>query len=181
MIKFLKKLLKLFFDIKEETPKVETKSPQQRTYTKKRIMTETELKFYNRLKKLLPNGYIIFPQINLQSIIDIEENPRFKNELFRNIDFGVFDENTLDLEFLIELNDHYHNTNNKTKSRDKKVKTLLKQSGYQLTTFWLNMPNNDEYILGIYNKYLKEKGTPPTSDIIENSNNNIINNNDEII
>lgn len=190
MIDFIKKILKIIFNKNEKQDKmdpvdefnqVEIKPTQKRTYKKKKIMTDTEKTFYNRLKVLLPDGYLLFPQINLQSIIDIEEKPRFKNELFRNIDYGIFDEKTLELKLLIELNDYYHNINNKTKNRDKKVKKLIKEAGYNLTSFWLNKPNKDEYIIYIFKTYLEEKGTHPTSNINEIFNNNILKDEEEIL
>lgn len=121
-------------------------------YCKKRIMSTSEIKFYNLLKDVLEGNYIIWPQVNLAAVVD--KNPhyhysnnyrKFQNELFRNVDFGIFDKDTFELKLLIELNDQSHNKPNR-KKRDEKVKLLCNKCGYNLITFWLNKPNEPSYV-----------------------------------
>ena len=64
-----------------------------KTYSAKgSIMTDCEKSFFETFKQIVPPGYIVQPQINLASIIDKENQHRYRNELFRNIDFGIFNE-----------------------------------------------------------------------------------------
>ena len=55
---------------------------------RKRIMTDCEFVFFNKIKELESN-YIIIPQVNLASIIH-KKNAKYCTELFRNIDFGKY-------------------------------------------------------------------------------------------
>ncbi len=82
-------------------------------------------------RKLLPlhNEYIIIPQVNLASVIQ-KENTKYRTELFRNIDFGIFNKD-FELLLLIELNDKSHIQRNR-KIRDRKVKNILKECNIPL-------------------------------------------------
>ena len=85
-----------------ESPLSEDTSRQ--TYSSKdSIMTDCERSFFDALTKILGSAYIIQPQINLASVINKDVHSRYQNELFRNIDFGIFDKNYL-LKLLIEIN-----------------------------------------------------------------------------
>ena len=59
-------------------------------YKKKKFMTDIEYEFYNKLK-CLEKEYKVIPQLNLASIINKENNNRYYTDLFRNIDFAIFD------------------------------------------------------------------------------------------
>ena len=74
----------------------------------------------------LDKKYIIIPQINLQSIINTNGLNR-NDELFRNIDFGIFVKKTFYPILMIELNGEQHNTNGYYKERDISVSNILKQ------------------------------------------------------
>ena len=50
---------------------------------------------------------MVLPQVNLASVIDKKGDSNFRNELFRNIDFGVFNKDFKPL-VLIEINDNTH-------------------------------------------------------------------------
>ena len=122
---------------------------------RKKFMTYNERIFYNKLIELEEEYNLkIQPQINLATIIKKKNNNYYKrvNELFRNIDFGIFSKNYNDLLLLIELNDKSHNKKER-KLRDEKVKDIVKEAGIKLITFYTNFPNKEEYIK---NRILKE-------------------------
>lgn len=124
-------------------------------YEEKSSMTECELKFWNKLKALFENEYIITPQIPLNSIVKKNLDAYYANELNRTIDFGLFTKEDYKLVALIELNDRSHLERDRIE-RDKKVKQILTDAGLinKLITFWTDKPNTDEYVL----KRVKEVG-----------------------
>ena len=90
-------------------------------YLKKSLMTKYEKYFYDILIELKDELEIeIMPQVNLASIVNKVGNSKFRNELFRNIDFGIFTKDYTELLLLIEINDKTHKQINR-KIRDKKV------------------------------------------------------------
>lgn len=123
----------------------------QKEYKKKNFMTAVEYDFYSKMKDL-EEFYKIIPQVNLATIIDKTSNEKFRNELFRNIDFAIFTKDYSSLLLLIELNDQTHNTTTR-KKRDKKVKEICEQSSIPLITFYTKYPNEKEYVI---NRVLKE-------------------------
>lgn len=119
-------------------------------YTKKNFLTKSELTFYNKLKKLEPQ-YKVIPQINLSTIIN-KPNSNNRLDLFRNIDFGIFDHNLQTPLLLIELNDLTHNQPDRIR-RDKNVKEICNKANIKLITFYTNYPNEENYVL---NRIIKE-------------------------
>ena len=115
-------------------------------YTQKKLMTNYEKYFYNILIEL-ENEYNIKvqPQVNLATIINVNSNTKYHNELFRNIDFAIFTKDYEYLLLLIEINDKTHSQNNRI-NRDKKVKNIVEEAGIKLITFYSNYPNNKEYV-----------------------------------
>jgi hypothetical protein len=108
-------------------------------YETKPIMTKSEINFFQTLKTLESNGLHVFPQINLASIINKKGKYTYQNELFRNIDFGIFDE-SYNPKFLIELNDKSHERKDR-KERDEKVKAICNNAGIDLITINTNNPD----------------------------------------
>ena len=104
---------------------------------KKSLMTDCEKNFYEALKNAVPEGYVVQPQINLQSIINRIDNPRFVNELFRNIDFGVFDSDYKPI-FLVEINDNSH-LEKRRQERDEKVLKICEEAGIPIVILWKRM------------------------------------------
>lgn len=123
-------------------------------YIKKPLMTNYEQKFYDKLN-YLSNEYLIVPQVNLASIIEKKSNIRFHTELFRNIDFGIFDKNTKEILLLIELNDKTH-TYNIRKKRDKSVRNICAEAGIKLITFYTSYANETEYVINRIKKEINE-------------------------
>ena len=107
------------------------------------LVSKAELQFYKKLEYLYGNSYKIQVQVNLASIIN--KNDTFRNDLFRNIDFGIFEKETLKPLLLIELNDSTHK-NYKRYNRDIKIREILKQVQMPLITFYTDYDNNSDYI-----------------------------------
>ena len=119
-------------------------------YYLKNIMTASEYNFYLKLKER-EKDYIIHPQLNLASIVMKKSTERYASELFRNIDFSIFDKN-YNLKILIELNDSSHNKIYR-KERDLKVKNICNEINVPLITFYTNYPNEKDYVI---NRVLQE-------------------------
>ena len=125
---------------------------------KKSLITETELRFYQAVCDVLPEGYFAQPQINLASVINKNQTTGFNNELFRNIDIGIFEKDSYKPIALVEINDSTHEQPKRIE-RDKKVKRICEEAGIPLVTFWTKYGVNTDYI----DKTIKEA--------IENSKN----------
>lgn len=113
-------------------------------YTKKKLVTKNEITFGKAIKKALPEGYRLQPQICLASILHKESDSKFANELFRIIDFGVFDKE-FNIIFLIEINDESHNERQRM-ARDYKVKDICAEAEIPLITFWTSYGVDEHYI-----------------------------------
>ena len=98
---------------------------------------------------------ILVPQVNLASMITKVSNSKFNTELFRNIDFGIFNADYSKLLLLIELNDESHN-NSHRKKRDIKVHEICNKAGIKLITFYTKYSNEKEYVKGRIIKELNE-------------------------
>lgn len=134
---------------------------------KKSVITNIEYKFWLAIIEALPKDYIAFPQINLSIFIDRTDNSRFRNELFRNVDFLITDTNYAP-KAVIEINDNTHMTS-KRHERDEKVHNILEEAGIPIVTFWTNYGINPEYI----SKRLTEALSAPVKRVKHfNSNNN---------
>ena len=82
-----------FKNMYKDDEKNEIHNNPEYSYFKKRLMTRTEKQYFDYIKNSINPSYIVQPQVNLASIIIKVGNFRFQNELFRNIDFGIFDKN----------------------------------------------------------------------------------------
>ena len=140
--KIIKKILILLGIIKKEEEILKEKT----IYKKKNIMTDYEYKFYLILKELEKYNYKVIPQVNLATIVEKVNNKKYYTELFRNIDFVIFNEDLTDVLLLIEVNDVTHNTK-KRKSRDIKVKSICANAGLNLITFYTKYANEKSYVL----------------------------------
>lgn len=137
IIEFIKRLLGL--------ENIETEQKEQfKIYKRKEFMTPSELIFYQTLKALEPE-YKVIPQVNLASIIK-KVNKGYINELFKNIDFAIFDNEFKKVLLLIELNDNTHNQIDR-KDRDLKVKKICNDANIKLITFYTKYPNEKEYVI----------------------------------
>jgi len=145
IINFFKKMFKYTNDFQKED--------SIKTYVIKPFMTNSEYVFYKKLVEIeLVGDYKIIPQVNLASIINKISNDRFQSELYRNIDFAIFNKDLTVLYLLIELNDNSHNNYNR-KIRDNKVKDICNQANIKMITFYTKYDNKKQYIL---DRVLKE-------------------------
>ncbi|MCL2280481.1 DUF2726 domain-containing protein [Candidatus Saccharibacteria bacterium] len=123
-------------------------------YSSKKLLSVSEKRFLDLLTPLTKYGLIIVPQVNLASVIQKNGNARYQNELFRNVDFGIFDKD-FNVRLLIELNDATHGQK-KRQYRDIKVRQITKNAGIPLITFYTNKPNKQEYVLHRISEVLNE-------------------------
>lgn len=136
---------------KKSNVKPETKNLP--LYNKKNLITNNEKIFYNKLKSIINDTYLIQTQVNLATIIKKNYNNYRINELFRNIDFGIFDKNTYEPLILIELNDSTHKLKDRYQ-RDQKVKEILKIANIPLITFYSTYSNTEQYIRKKLNEFI---------------------------
>lgn len=126
-------------------------------YTLKRYESACEIKYYKALLRNLSRDYHLIAQVCLASIIDKKESDgsesKHRGELFRIIDFGIFDDN-YEIKLLIEINDKTHDLP-KTQLRDKKVQAILDKVGIKLIKFSPKKKIDDDYIIEQLGEYAK--------------------------
>lgn len=113
-------------------------------YRKKKLLTNCELEYKKAIDKYLPAKYKLLPQICLASVVEKLDENKYANELFRIIDFGVFDCN-YNLKLLIEINDNTHHNKYRI-ARDYKVKEICKEAEIPLIIFWTEFGIDEYYI-----------------------------------
>lgn len=111
---------------------------------KQSLMTKCEQEYFRVIKTVTPTYYTVQPQVNLATIVNKTTQSKYQNELFRNIDFGIFDRD-YKIVALIEINDKSHKEPERI-ARDKKVKEICKEANIPLITFWTKYGINPEYI-----------------------------------
>lgn len=109
------------------------------------LITPTEKEYLAVIQDILPKKYCLLPQINLASIINKIDNSKYRSELFRNIDAGIFDAKTYKPLVLIEINDSTHNMPDR-RERDEKVRKICEEAGIPLVTFWVKHGINKDYM-----------------------------------
>lgn len=129
-----------------------TKNKDYNYITKNSLMTPIEIQFFQCFQNILKNYFYIFPQINLATIINKISTSKYQNELYRNIDFGIFDKNFKPL-LLIEINDLTHKQKDRIE-RDKKVSEICSMAGLPLIQFWTSYGINPEYIEQKFRQFL---------------------------
>lgn len=121
---------------------------------RKALISKSEQSFFIAIKSAVPEGYCVFPQINLASFIDRTDDARFHNELFRNVDFLVTDAE-YSPKFIVEINDQTH-LNNERRERDEKVQKICEEAGIPILRLWTSYGVNPEYIKGRINETLSK-------------------------
>ncbi len=112
-----------------------------------KYMSYYERCFYKIFKEIADkNNLEIQPQINLATIIKKKPNTKYYNDLYRNIDFGLFTKDYEDILLLIEINDRTHNKPERIE-RDKKVKRIIEEAGIKLIRFHTKDPNEKDYVI----------------------------------
>ncbi len=128
--------------------------PNSKKYSTKQMVSQCELNFMAAIREVLNEinpEYILTPQVNLTSII--QRSTRYANELFRNVDFGVFDQEYR-VVVLIEINDKTHEQYER-RDRDHKVKAILAEAGIPLITLWTKYGIDKAYIKERLSEYCK--------------------------
>ncbi len=113
--------------LKKTSQEINFYNPQKTYKLKHSLLTEYEQILYETINDKLDKKYIILPQINLQTIIETNTNHR-NNELYRNLDFCIFERGTFKPILAIELNGKNHKINTYTMQRDISVKKILNQA-----------------------------------------------------
>lgn len=111
---------------------------------KKSLLTRCETEFFTALRSAAPQGYHVFPQINLATFIDRTDNPRYRNELFRNVDFLITDAEYAP-KLVIEINDQSHLTHDR-QARDAKVEKICEEAGIPIIKLWTSYGVKPDYI-----------------------------------
>lgn len=152
---FLPKIIKKIKESKEQAKTTDTEeenvlSEEERRYyhytKKKRYLSVAEKECFLKIKEAIKGtGLVCFPQVNLATIIQKTGNYRYMTELFRNIDFGLFDMYTTEPKIAIELNDSTHFQKDRI-DRDKKVSEILQSANIPLITLYTKETNTVESI-----------------------------------
>ncbi|MBQ9756547.1 MAG: DUF2726 domain-containing protein [Clostridia bacterium] len=111
------------------------KKNKAKYFVKESLLTPTEIKYYDIIRSIIGNNFLLLPQINLASVIDKKGGSNFRSELFRNVDFGIFDYDFHPIA-LIEINDNSHFRKDRIE-RDEKVLDICKRAKIPLVTFWV--------------------------------------------
>ena len=131
--------------------KLMKKKREPRYYLKDTLVTSSEMQYFRILDAYFGKDYRILPQVNLASIID-KEGGGFRTELFRNVDFGIFDYDFRPI-LLIEINDNSHFRKDRIE-RDEAVALILKKAHVPLVTFWTKDGIDANEIYSTIKKYL---------------------------
>lgn len=134
-ISFNTKLNKYTFNSQKVLEKLEDTNKffdSNKNYIIKELCTKNEKILFDLITFKLNDQYIILPQVNLQTIIQTDTMKR-NDELYRNIDFCIFEKATLKPVLAIELNGNDHYKYYKIK-RDESVKKILNKAGLPLLT-----------------------------------------------
>ena len=131
--------------IKKSQAKIEG---MNQIYSKKELLTKNEQYFFRIINNYFSDKYLVVPQVNLASILNKSKHyeNEYHNELFRNIDFGIFDKKTTSPLLLIEINDKTHNEKRR-QYRDNRVKEILNNANIKLVTFYTRYSNKEDYII----------------------------------
>ena len=134
----------------QKKPPSESDSKYQK---RQNLVTECEREFYVLLYLAVGDGYAIFSQVSLNSIIDKRLQGAFRNELFRTIDFVIANKMTSEPLVLVELNDATHKKAER-KLRDQKVAEICAAAQMPLVTFWTTDTHSVESVKAALSKYL---------------------------
>ena len=112
----------------------------------KTLISKSEQEFYLALKSSVPDGYCIFPQVNLASFIQKTYDSKYRTELFRNVDFLITD-SEYSPKIIVEINDQTH-LNGDRRERDEKVQKICEEAGIPILKLWTSYGVNPSYIKG---------------------------------
>ncbi|MCD7732798.1 MAG: DUF2726 domain-containing protein [Oscillospiraceae bacterium] len=136
--------------------------PEEQKYlyeVKKSLITSTERSYLRAIKKSLPEGYIVLPQVSLRSVLIRTDNAKFQNELFRIADGLICRIEDYHPVAVVEINDASHLQSDR-KNRDTKVKNICEEAGLPIITLWTSYGINEEYIKKRVQKAIEESMNP---------------------
>ena len=107
-----------------DAPCPQPNAPEFLYECRKSLITANEQQFFKALKEIVPQGYHVFPQINLAAFItDAAFAPKIA----------------------VEINDPTHHEYERRK-RDEKVAAICAEAGVPIVTLWTNYGVNREYM-----------------------------------
>ena len=133
------------------------KPPIRRYFKKDDFLTLSEKKFFNVLKQITEDKFLIFPQVNLASLVDVNAN-RWETYKYRNpinrktVDFCIFKKQILEPLLVIELDDFTHLRSDRM-DRDKNVDKVLSQANIPI----LHVKTKDSDNIELLTKQIFEK------------------------
>lgn len=113
------------------------------------IMRTDERQFFDILVKLYGDKYYIYPQVRLAAILDVKNDVKDHDNLYRlidhlSLDFVLFDKEIMSPVIAIELNGKSHLQFNR-RNRDQKVESVLTKAGIKFLAVTVsNSYNEDE-------------------------------------
>ncbi|GAA6132796.1 DUF2726 domain-containing protein [Halopseudomonas sabulinigri] len=119
-------------------------------FAKRRLITDTEMVLFERLKEALPEHYI-FTQVQLSQMVSIKKGHSFQRWFARisrmSVDFVVTDKN-LNTIAAIELDDKTHYLDEQRQAADAKKDKVLTAAGIRVIRWRCEvMPSKDQIAL----------------------------------
>ncbi len=120
-------------------------------FTKKpSIMRADERQLFDVLIKLYGDKYYIYPQARLATILDVKNDVKDHDNLYRHIDhlsldFVLFDKQAMSPVLAIELNGKSHLQFNR-RNRDQKIENVLTKAGIRFISFPVTNTYNETKI-----------------------------------
>lgn len=137
---------KIYINYSDKYETEELNTQEYKYVKKKNYMTANELYFMQKINNAIANTNLIcIPQVNLATIVEKQGYYKYRNELFRNIDFCIFTKNNYEIKLAIEINDNTHNEINRIE-RDIKVQNILEESKIPLIILKSSKQYTTEFI-----------------------------------
>lgn len=135
------------------------KKPENLSYKRKDFLLNiAERKFFEGLQQIIPDNYVVFPQISLKSIVEVNGAQNFRtsqNKIDRKIiDFVIFDKPYYKPILAIEYDGSTHNRTDR-QERDLFVDSVLESSGIKIVHVKHEKNINFEMIKEELNNILK--------------------------
>jgi hypothetical protein len=151
-LKFYKGHNRFILFLRYKIFKIKDKRKSEAYYSiKPRFVSPCEMEYLTLIKSMLKPEYIIIPQVPLSQIVEKHAPTNYKNELFRVVDFCIFDADYYPL-LCIEINDTTHLKKDRAQ-RDSKVSQILQSARLPLVSFWTYEGINQDKIKKCLKQY----------------------------